>query len=300
VLKAPPRPQASRPAAQEQEENDFVFTKRQQQLTRLQDSVAVGVMLGPSAAAAAAAAGYSTQDDGLLAIENLQLAPAAVLPCLAGSGCQAHRQLASAAGEQQQQQRGRNKVNNIWLGSTSVAAGTAALLDRYLAHHTLAALGVQQQNTPSKQQQHEHELLLQATAPADVLLTQAGSCPGAAAAPQWFVDTQAAAAVAAPGQQTTFTASPLQAGSGGAVHYWDVPAAAAAASGSSGAGLQPEAAAADVVVLVSGAKPCSGFRVWLQQRQQPGAEPSWVDVSAAASALPVVADALVAEVREFR
>jgi hypothetical protein len=84
------------------------------------------------------------------------------------------------------------------------------------------------------------------------------------------------------------------------VHYWDVPAAAAAASGSSGAGLQPEAAAADVVILLSGAKPCSGFRVWLQQRQQPGAEPSWVDVSSAASALPVVADALVAEVREFR
>jgi hypothetical protein len=181
------------------------------------------------------------------------------------------------------------------------------LLDRYLTHHTLAALGVQQQTTPSKQQQQQplknrpaHELLLQATAPADVLLAQAGSCPGAAASPQWFVDSQAAAAVDVPWQQTTFTTRPSHAGSGGAVHYWDVPAAAAAASGSSGAGVRPEAAAADVVIFVSGAKPCSGFRVWLQQRQQPGGEPLWVDVSAAASALPVVADALVAEVRQFR
>jgi hypothetical protein len=176
------------------------------------------------------------------------------------------------------------------------------LFDRFLVHHTLRALGVQTSTASTQQQQqnrpavHAPELLLQATAPADVLLEQAGSCPGAAAAPEWFVDSQAAAAVKVPAQQTTLTARPfqaaLEAGSGGAVYYWDMPAAAAAATGTTGA-------AADVVLLVSGAKPCSGFRVWLQQ-QPGGAEASWVDLSAAAAPLPVLHDRLVAEVREFR
>jgi hypothetical protein len=277
-----------------------IAKQQQQELMRVQDSVAVGVMLGPAAPAAAA---YPTQDDGLSAIGDpqLSLAAAAAAPCLAGSSCHALRQLATA------EQHDRNKnTGSSSHARTGIAAGTAVLLDCFLAHHTLAALGVQQHDTPSKQQReqqqlrpavHGHELLLQATAPADVLLAQAGSCSGAAAGPQWFVDSQAAAAVVVPAHQATFTASPAQAGAGGAVHYWDVPAAAAAAAGSSDSGA---AAAADVVIFLSGAKPCSGFRVWLQQQQHPGAEPSWVDVSAASSPLPVVHDVLVAEVREFR
>jgi hypothetical protein len=56
------------------------------------------------------------------------------------------------------------------------------------------------------------------------------------------------------------------------------------------------------VLLASGVKPCSEFRVWV--RHQPGDTPAaaaveWSDVTASAVPLPTVQDELVLPVRDF-
>jgi hypothetical protein len=186
---------------------------------------------------------------------------------------------------------------------------------------------IEMQSQQQQQQQQHHKgpfpLLLFSLAPLDVQLAHADSCsdlgpdPAVAAGhgPGWYIHSQGAAAVNLPDpqlQQTYYKATPAAAATvegrsadgdvlGGTVYIWDVAAAAAAAAADTAAG-----ASADFVMVASGVKPCTGFRVWVGQ--SPG-DPTaaaaaagggvvWRDVTSLVVPLPTVEDAMVLPVRD--
>eukprot|EP00879_Flechtneria_rotunda_P005600 GHRR01005895.1.p1 GENE.GHRR01005895.1~~GHRR01005895.1.p1 ORF type:complete len:2085 (+),score=824.97 GHRR01005895.1:229-6483(+) len=146
------------------------------------------------------------------------------------------------------------------------------------ASKAAAAAGghIASQHSPSSSAAADSGLLLlpAAAAPADVALRHAGACPetepdSGLKGPEWFVQKHEAAIVTVPANLSCAKAwadgvngadavavagmQVSRIGPGGAVYTWDVP---------TGAG----ASAADFVLLVSAAKPCTGFRVWLLPR----------------------------------
>ena len=219
--------------------------------------------------------------------------------------------------QQQQQGSGDGLLAPTWMRHSRPS--------NHQQQHSHQHTDIEMQSQQQQQQQHHKgpfPLLLFSLAPPDVQLAHADSCsdlgpdPAAAAGhgPGWYIHSQGAAAVNLPDpqlQQTYYKATPAAAATvegrsadgdvlGGTVYIWDVAAAAAAAAADTAAG-----ASADFVMVASGAKPCTGFRVWVGQ--SPG-DPTaaaaagggvvWRDVTSLVVPLPTVEDAMVLPVRD--
>lgn len=263
-----------------------------------QGSVDMGVLLQPSAPAPAAAAAVGAlQSDTVMEafrIESQQPTVAAV-----SEGCSHRRRLANVNEQISVAGAAGSGAAGPLLHASGPAASTQWLLQHYLVSHTATAFS--KDAAPALQASsgrrippanHLPELLLPTHAPTDVLLAHRASCSGPQPQPQWFIHSQHAIAAHVPPSHAPLTARPTAAEPGGAVYFWDVPGVSSGSGDASGLGP------ADFVVVVSGAKPCSSFRVWLQQQHQQ--QQHWQDVTGSVAPLPVLRDELVSSVRHFK